>query len=125
MAAASILADSAIWIDHFNSGDAHLTALLRRRRVVLHPMIIGELALGSLANRRVVLDELQMLPQARPASHSEVMAMIEWLELFNRGIGYVDAHLLAATRQLPSGRLWTRDKRLRAQAERLDVAYAP
>ncbi len=125
MAAAQIIADSSIWIDHLNKGDAELAAQLKRRRIALHPMIIGEVALGSIANRSTVLDELHALPQAKPAAHAEVMAMIEWLELFACGIGYVDAHLLAAARQLSGGRLWTRDKRLRAQAERLALAFCP
>jgi predicted nucleic acid-binding protein len=125
MARASIIADSAIWIDHLRKGDADLSSQLKRGRIVLHPMIVGEVALGSLANRRQVLEELRALPQARPASHSEVMAMIEWLKLFNTGLGYVDVHLLAATQQLSNGLLWTPDKRLQAQAERLGVAFAP
>ena len=81
------------------------------------------LALGSIADREAVIEELEALPQAKPASHAEVMAMIEWLGLFNCGIGYVDAHLLAAVRQLPNGRIWTRDKKLLVQAERLGVAF--
>lgn len=120
--AARIIADSAIWIDHLGKGDAELATQLKRRRILMHPMIIGEVALGSIAQRRIVLEELHALPRAAPASHAEVMAMIEWLGLFNRGIGYVDAHLLAATCHLSDGRLWTRDKRLRAQAERVGVA---
>ena len=51
--------------------------------------------------------------------------MIEARELHGTGIGYVDAHLLAATFLDSDGKLWTRDKRLQAQAERLGVAYAP
>jgi len=125
MAVAPIIADSSIWIDHLNRSDAELATQLKRRNIALHPMIIGEIALGSIANRHIVLEELHALPQAKPASHAEVMAMIEWLELFNSGIGYVDAHLLAAARQLSNGRLWTRDKRLRAQAERLELAFSP
>jgi predicted nucleic acid-binding protein len=123
--AARIIADSSIWIDHLNKGDAKLAACLKRRRIVLHPMVIGEIALGSISNRTVVLEELAALPQTPPASHAEVMAMIGWLELWNRGIGYVDAHLIAATRRTSGTLLWTRDKRLREQAERLDVAYIP
>ncbi len=65
------------------------------------------------------------LPQAVAASHAEVVAMIEWLELHNKGIGYVDAHLLAATRLSEDGKLFTADRRLRAQAERLGLAYQP
>jgi predicted nucleic acid-binding protein len=125
MAFPSIIADSSIWIDHINQGDAELATQLKRRRIFLHPMIVGEVALGSIANRRKVIEELQNLPQARAAAHAEVMAMIEWLKLFNSGLGYVDAHLLAATQQLPNGLLWTRDKRLYTQAERLEVAYKP
>jgi predicted nucleic acid-binding protein len=125
MVAASIIADTSIWIDHINKGDAELAALLRRRRIFVHPMVMGELALGSIPNRRLVLEELHRLPQAKPASHAEVMAMIDWLKLSNSGIGYVDAHLLAATRQLARGLLWTGDKRLQRQAERLSLAYAP
>jgi predicted nucleic acid-binding protein len=125
MGAPHILADSCIWIDHINDGDAELAMLLRRRRIVLHPMIVGEVALGSLANRHSVLEELNALPQAKLTAHGEVMAMIEWLKLFSCGLGYVDAHLLAAVRHLPDGKIWTRDNKLRAQAERLGVAYAP
>lgn len=72
-----------------------------------------------------MLSELETLPQAPAASHREVMAMIEWSKLYNCGIGYVDAHLLAATRLVQNGVIWTRDKRLHAQAERLDLAYTP
>jgi predicted nucleic acid-binding protein len=125
MATPHIIADSSIWIDHINKGDSDLGRLLRRRRIVLHPMIVGEVALGSIARREVVLRELSALPQAKPALHAEVMAMIDWLKLFSCGIGYVDAHLIAATRQLPNGKLWTRDKSLHAQAMRLEISFQP
>ncbi|MGF1549760.1 MAG: type II toxin-antitoxin system VapC family toxin [Sphingomonadaceae bacterium] len=122
MAARWIVADTSIWIDHINKGDAELAAQLKRRRIVLHPMIIGEVALGSLANRQLALEELGVLPSVKRASHGEFMEMIERLGLFNKGIGYVDAHLLASARLTPGTFLWTRDKRLRAIAERLEVS---
>ena len=125
MSTTAIIADTSIWIDHINRGDSELIAQLKRRRILLHPMIVAEIALGSIARRKLALGELTILPQAAVASHSEVMAMIEWLQLSKSGIGYVDAHLLAATRQISGCRLWSRDRRLRAQAERLEVAYAP
>jgi predicted nucleic acid-binding protein len=125
MARQRIIVDSSIWIDHINKGDATLTELLSRRCVVMHPMIFAEVALGSIKQRKAVLGELLELPQAVAASHSEVIAMIEWLELHNKGIGYVDAHLLAATKLLEGGSLITRDKRLHAQAERLGLVYQP
>ena len=120
-----ILVDSSIWIDHINSKDEHLVELLRRGRTVLHPMILGEIALGSIKNRAAVLLELGELPQTRSASHDDVLDMIERLKLHNSGIGFVDAHLLASVQLIESGAIWTRDKRLHAQASRLDLAYRP
>lgn len=120
-----LLVDSPIWIDHINKGEAGLVKQLRHRRVVMHPMIVGEIALGSITRRAAVLEELHALPQLKTASHVEVMAMIEQLGFASSGIGYVDAHLLAAVHQTANLRLWTRDKRLREQAERLGVAADP
>jgi predicted nucleic acid-binding protein len=118
-----IIADSSIWIDHINKGVPDFAALLKRRQIIIHPMIITEIALGSITNRSLMLGELHALPQARTASHSEVMEMIERLELFNCGVGYVDAHLLAATCLTANSQLWTRDKRLNALADRLGLAH--
>lgn len=118
-----VIADSSIWIDHINQGDAELVALMKQRRVRLHPMIIAEIALGSIKQRAAMLEELNAFPMVEPSLHSEVMAMIEWMKLFGTGIGYVDAHLLAATKHQPLRALWTRDKRLKEQAERLGIAY--
>ncbi len=96
---------------------------MKQRRVRLHPVIVAEIALGSLKQRANLLEELNAFPKVDPSSHSEVMAMIEWMKLFGSGIGYVDAHLLAATKHQSSSVLWTRDKKLEAQAERLGIAY--
>lgn len=120
-----VIADSSIWMDHINQGDSELVNLMKQRLVRLHPMIIAEIALGSIKQRAVMLEELNAFPQVDLLSHSEVIAMIEWMKLFGTGVGYVDSHLLAATMQLRIGALWTRDKKLRAQAERLGLAYTP
>lgn len=120
-----VLVDSGIWIDHINGGDDQLVSLLRRRKVRLHPMIVAEIALGSITQRDKVLEELRKLPAVSTASHAEIMAMIEWQKLWSTGVGYVDTHLLASTCQTEGCRIWTRDKRLHAQAERLAVAYTP
>ena len=120
-----VLVDSSIWIDHINGGVPRLVDLLKRRRILLHPMIVGEIALGSFTKRSRVLEDLCALPQAPVVGHAEVMAMIEWLKLSSTGIGYVDAHLLASVRQVEHATIWTDDKRLRKQAERLGIAYAP
>jgi hypothetical protein len=53
-----------------------------------------------------------------------VMHAIDRWKLFGSGIGYIDAHLLAAAAVTPGALLWTRDKRLRVIAERLSLHAA-
>jgi predicted nucleic acid-binding protein len=123
MASKPVLVDSSVWIDHLGGGDAVVSDLLKRRRIVMHPMIIGEIAMGSLRQRKFILEELKQLPAVHVATHAEVMAMVEWHDLYSKGIGFVDAHLLASAHLSQGAKLLTRDKRLGAQAERLGVAY--
>ncbi|RDD70323.1 type II toxin-antitoxin system VapC family toxin [Paracoccus versutus] len=115
-----ILVDTSIWIDHLRAGDAELVDLLNTEQVMAHPFIIGELALGSLKDRETVIAAMQGLPQAPVASHDEVMALIRTRRLFSLGIGYVDAHLIAATLLAPGTTLWTRDRRLKAATKHID-----
>ncbi len=116
-----ILADTSVWIDHLRRGDAELARLLDAGQVVTHPLVIGELALGNLQNRKIVLDALASLPQVTLASNDEVLHFIEDQSLFGRGIGFIDAHLLAAVQLSPGVSLWTRDKRLLAESVRLGL----
>jgi len=88
----------------------------------VHPFVLGELALGSLRQRDVFLSDLRDLPQAIVASDGEVLSLIDRRTLFGRGIGYVDAHLLAAARLTAGSKLWTHDRRLQAVAAQLDLA---
>jgi predicted nucleic acid-binding protein len=117
-----ILVDSPVWVDHLRAGDGILADLLDRGEVACHPFVIGELALGNLHQRGVVIKALRNLPKTLVASDAEVHILIERQKLFGAGIGYVDAHLLAATLVTTDVRLWTRDKRLNVVAERLGVA---
>ncbi len=117
-----ILVDTSIWIEHLRQDDRTLAALLDAGRVLTHPFVIGELALGNLQHRDTVIGALQGLPQAIVASDGEVLRFIDQQSLFGQGIGYIDAHLLAAARLTPDTSLWTRDKRLRAVANRLCLA---
>ncbi len=116
-----ILVDTSVWIDHLRHGDVELTRLLNTGQVLTHRFVIGELALGSLQNRNIVLSTLQNLPQVTVASDEEVLHFIENHALFGTGIGYIDAHLLAAVRLSPGALLWTRDKRLLAESVRLGL----
>ena len=117
-----ILVDTSIWIDHLRTGSARLVALLNVGQVLGHPFVTGELALGSLQQRTMILNSLRCLPQLPCATDDEVLHFIEMQSLSGLGIGYVDVHLLAALRLQPGARLWTRDKRLLAAAQQLDLA---
>ncbi len=87
-----------------------------------HPFVIGELAMGSLKQRDVLLSALQDLPKALVAREDEVLRFLTDRSLFGLGIGYVDAHLLTAVKLMPGSLLWTRDKRLLKVAEGLSLA---
>lgn len=117
-----ILIDTSVWVDHLRVGDKMLARMLESKEVLVHPYVTGELALGNLPNRTLVLTALLRLPQAPVANHPEVLRFIELNSLFGLGIGYVDAHLLASVRLTPGATLLTRDKRLLAAAERLSLA---
>ena len=118
-----ILADTSIWVDHLRAGEPGLVSLLNDNRVLTHPMVIGELACGNLPNRDAVLGLLGALPAIHVATHEEVLFFIEQRQFMGRGIGYIDAHLLAAAMLARSVQLWTRDRRLMVVAAELDFAY--
>ena len=119
-----ILVDTSVWIEHLQSASTTLAELLGDGEVLGHPFVLGELALGNLRQRNDVLRMLRGLPQATSASHLEVLQLINREVLFGRGIGYVDAHLLAATRLTVGSKLWTRYRRLHTVAAHLGLAAA-
>ena len=117
------LVDTSVWIDHLRSGDNELVGLLQDSQVLIHPFIIGELACGNLRNRQQIMNLLAAVPQIAVATDTEVLFFIEQQQLMGQGIGYIDAHLLAATALDRPARLWSRDKRLAAAATNLGLAH--
>ena len=118
-----ILADTSVWIDHLSPEDLQLTVLLRDDQVLMHPMVIGELACGNLPNREGTLTDLLKLPAPPIATDDEVLFFIERHRLMGRGIGYIDAHLLASVSLAGSVLLWSYDRRLMTAATDLDLAW--
>lgn len=115
-----ILVDTSVWVDHFRTGSARLKSLLEDDLVLAHPFIVGELACGSIRNRNEILQLLQALPSAIFVEHSEILAFIEFHRLHGRGLGYIDAHLLASAKLCRVG-LWTLDKSLQRAAAHLEI----
>ncbi len=118
-----ILVDTSVWVDHLRGGDARLADLLERGAVVMHPFVVGEIACGSLNDRSSILQLLRDLPAAVIAENEEVLGFVERHLLYAKGIGYVDAHLLASAALTKGAALWTRDRRLRVAAEDLGCAF--
>jgi len=118
-----ILVDTSVWIEHLRSGETALATALEGARVLMHPFVLGELACGNLKNRNEVLELLGDLPAAPTATDPEVLSLIERRTLMGRGIGYIDAHLLASAALADVGRLWTRDRRLASLAAELELAF--
>ncbi|MEZ5535424.1 MAG: type II toxin-antitoxin system VapC family toxin [Thiolinea sp.] len=119
-----ILVDTSVWIDHLRSGEPQLMNYLQQGQVVMHKMVLGELACGNLQNRKQLIGLWSALPAAVSASHAEVMLCIEQRKLMGRGIGYVDIHLLASVMLTGSTKLWSRDKRLDKVASELGLSLA-
>jgi hypothetical protein len=116
-----ILADTSVWVDHLRAENAEMSKLLDDVQIVMHPLIVGELALGSLWERKKILAFLDMLPRVRVARLDEVREMVETRSLYSRGIGLIDAHLIASIFLNPPTLLWTKDKRLAGVAESLGI----
>jgi predicted nucleic acid-binding protein len=92
-----ILVDTSVWVDHFRRGDPILTQRLADGDVLVHPWVVGELALGAWRERALFLAQLAALPRAVQAKDEEIVLFIARHALFGVGIGYVDAGLLAST----------------------------
>jgi predicted nucleic acid-binding protein len=120
-----ILVDSSIWIDHLRKPEIGLERLLGDGQVLCHPFVVGELACGHLRRRLAFLAQIQLLPMATVATHSEALALVDRHALAGRGIGWTDVHLLSSALLTRPAALWTRDKRLAAAAAELGCLHRP
>lgn len=116
-----ILVDTSVWIDHLRHGNLILANLLNTGQVYVHPFVTGELALGNLRKRDVILDTLHTMPGIKIAQDEEVLSFIQHNKIYGLGVGYIDAHLLTSVRLTPGSLLWTQDKRLTAAARQLKL----
>lgn len=122
----NILVDTSVWVDHFRNRNDSLIQLLSRDLVLIHPMILAEIACGTPpAPRQRTLGDLALLPQSHQATIAELMIFIEKERLYGLGCGLVDITLLASVMITPAAKLWTLDKRLGLLAKRLDVFFSP
>jgi len=119
--ASLVLADTSIWVGHVRVGNTLLKDFLEEGVVLMHPCVRCELALGNMKSRTELLGFLTALPESEVATEEEVLHLIEANRLWGMGIGWVDAHLLAATKLTDRCALWTTDGSLRKACEKSAV----
>jgi predicted nucleic acid-binding protein len=121
----SVLVDTSVWV-RFLAGRTpyalELDGLLSRDDVRGHALVHGELLIGDRGGRGLLLADYGRMEHAPVVPHDEVVAFVRSRRLHGRGIGWIDAHLLASALV---GRLalWTADTPLAAIAAELGIAY--
>lgn len=121
-----VLVDTSVWIRFLSNRSPFapgLDRLLGRGDVWGHDFVYGELLIGDHGGRRQLLADYALIHQAPVAPHGDVAEFVRERRLHGRGIGWIDAHLLASA-LLGGLALWTADQRLAAVATELDVGYA-
>jgi|ERR1035441_1368270 predicted nucleic acid-binding protein len=116
-----ILADTSIWVEYLRHNSSEMGIRLSNGQIVMHPFIVAEIALGSLHNRRKILEGMESLLEVKVAKLNEVRHMIEAHALYSKGIGLTDAHLIASCLMTPGTQLWTRDGSMEKVARSLGI----
>lgn len=120
-----VLVDTSVWL-RFLAGKQpyarELDRLLQNDEVLGHELIQGELLVGDLGARRELLEAYTLIHYAAVVPHGEVVLFVTQRKLHGRGLGWIDAHLLASA-VVAGSRLWTADKALAHAASALGVAY--
>ena len=120
-----VLVDTSVWIRFLSNRApyaAELEWLLSRDEVSGHEFVYGELLIGDKGGRRELLDDYALMHQAPQVPHSDVVTFVRERRLHGRGVGWIDAHLLASA-LVGRLKLWTTDPRLAILAKELGIAY--
>jgi predicted nucleic acid-binding protein len=121
----SVLVDTSVWIRFLSNRApyaAELDRLLSEDEVSGHDFVYGELLIGDKGGRKDLLANYERMDQAPVVPHGEVVVFVRERKLRGRGIGWIDAHLLASA-LVGHLRLWTTDPALATLAKELGIAY--
>ena len=122
-----VLADTSVWIRFLGNRQpyaAELERLLDLDEVVGHALVFGELLICDIGGRSKLLAAYAQMHQADTVSHAEVVTFVRSRRLSGRGLGWIDAHLLASA-ILQRHQIWTADVRFAAEASELGIAHRP
>lgn len=119
----TVLADTNIWCRYFREGQPVLSSLIEYDFLSIHPLVIGELAVGNLPVRKQTLVDLHAFPIVQAASFLETHHLIEKNKLWGKGLQWNDLAILASVVASSDTLLWTEDKCLAEAAEHFSVSY--
>jgi predicted nucleic acid-binding protein len=121
----NVLVDTSVWIRFLANRApyaAELDGLLSRDEVSGHDFVYGELLIGDRGGRKALLANYERMDQAPLVPDAELVAFVRDRKLNGRGIGWIDAHLLASA-LVGRLKLWTADSPLATVATELGIAY--
>ena len=121
----TVLVDTSVWIRFMSNREpyaAELDRLLSQEQVSGHDFVYGELLIGDKGGRRRMLADYAVMHQAPTVPHDDVVTFVRDRRIHGRGVGWVDAHLLASA-LVSRLKLWTADPRLATVARELRIAY--
>lgn len=119
----NVLADTNIWCHFFRQGEPTLSKLIEHDFLTIHPLVIGELSVGTLPSRQQTIKDLRAFPALRPATYQETHHLIEENKLWGKGLQWNDLAILASVVASSDSLLWTADKRLAEAASHFGVIY--
>ena len=117
-----IIVDTPVWVHHFRKSNEELGELLDDGDIMIHPFVIGELALGQLRNRAEIISLMEKLPQAPTLTQNDLLTLIENHKLWGSGIGWVDLNILGSS-LITDTLVWTLDKSLMRTCQKLDCCF--
>lgn len=120
-----VLVDTSVWIRFLSNRApyaAELDGLLSRDEVSGHDFVYGELLIGDMGGRKQLLADYEHMDQAPVVPHGDVVAFVRERRLHGRGVGWIDAHLLASA-LVGNLKLWTTDPRLATVARAFGIGY--
>jgi predicted nucleic acid-binding protein len=121
-----VLVDTSVWIRFLANRTpwaAKLDRLLVRDEAAGHDLIHGELLIGDPGGRTELLNGYALMHRVSTIRHAEVVEFVRAYKLYGRGIGWIDAHLLASA-LVSNVSLWSAE-RLARLANELGVGYLP
>jgi len=120
-----VLVDTSVWIRFLANRAPYargLEEMLSGGDVCGHDFVLGELLIGDKGGRHELLADYALMQRAPVVPHQEIVAFVRHRRLQGRGIGWIDAHLLASA-LVGRVSLWTADARLATVASELGVGY--